>query len=374
MTVPVIVVGGGPAGSAAAAALAGAGRAVTVIERAPEASDKVCGDFLSAEAAEMLLAGGVDVGSLGPAAITRLRFINGRRAADTALPFTGFGLTRRALDEALLRHAAARGATVLRGHAVRALRRDGCALIAEAGALGELRSHAVVLASGKHDLRGLARAQKSSGGLIGFKSYFHLAPAQTEALRGYVEIILFDGGYAGLQLVEGGRANLCLLVSGPAFQRAGGTWEPFLARLCEQAPHLSARLDGAQATAARPVSIARIPYGFIHRAVPADPPGLFRIGDQACVIPSMTGDGVSIALHSGRAAARAVLGGQDAAGHHRSLARAVSGQIRLAMAAHTASTFADLQPWVVAACRAAPGLMRLIASRTRVRSPSLVAL
>ena len=36
-----------------------------------------------------------------------------------------------------------------------------------------------------------------------------------------IEVILFEGGYAGLQLVEGGVANFCLLVSSDRFAALG---------------------------------------------------------------------------------------------------------------------------------------------------------
>ena len=52
----------------------------------------------------------------------------------------------------------------------------------------------------------------------------------------------------------------------------------------------------------------------------AGPPGLFRIGDQAAVIPSFTGEGIALALHSGLAAAAAILAGEDAAAFQAALA------------------------------------------------------
>ncbi len=50
-----VVVGGGVAGGAAALELARGGRRVTLIERTPAPRHKVCGDFLSGEAATLLL-------------------------------------------------------------------------------------------------------------------------------------------------------------------------------------------------------------------------------------------------------------------------------------------------------------------------------
>ena len=48
-----VVIGGGPAGAAAAIHIARAGRAVTLIERNAGPTDKVCGDFLSADAIDL---------------------------------------------------------------------------------------------------------------------------------------------------------------------------------------------------------------------------------------------------------------------------------------------------------------------------------
>src|ERR1700722_2367237 len=101
---PPLIVGGGPAGCTAAHILARAGHRATLIERTTGPTDKVCGDFLSVEAIEALLACGIDLDELAPAPITSIRIIHGRRVAATRLPFAAYGLTRRVLDEALLRH------------------------------------------------------------------------------------------------------------------------------------------------------------------------------------------------------------------------------------------------------------------------------
>src|SRR3712207_8011643 len=50
-------------------------------------------------------------------------------------------------------------------------------------------------------------------------------------------------------------------------------------RSMAQSPHLARRLDGAEPLLDRPLAIARVPYGFRHRASPGET--LFRLGDQA---------------------------------------------------------------------------------------------
>ena len=151
-----LIVGGGPAGAAAAIAIARAGRDVTVIERNVGPTDKVCGDFLSTEAISAIGALGVKLPTV--ATITSLRLVHGTRSAATLLPFTAAGVTRRALDEALLQQAAASGATVLRGHTAQRVSQPNGLLLVDCGRLGQLSAGSVFLATGKHELRGAARA------------------------------------------------------------------------------------------------------------------------------------------------------------------------------------------------------------------------
>ena len=128
-----VIIGGGPAGATAAILLARAGRAVTLIERNASPTDKVCGDFLSAEAIEAIAALGVDIAALAPSQITNVRLVHGQRTATARLPFLALGLTRRALDEALLRQAELSGAMVLRGCPVRGINRNNGSLRLDCG-------------------------------------------------------------------------------------------------------------------------------------------------------------------------------------------------------------------------------------------------
>ena len=342
----VLIAGGGIAGAAAACLL---GPAATVFEREAGAHDKVCGEFVSWEAQDALARLGLDPASLGGAAIKAVRLVHGTSVATARLPATGLGLSRRALDEALLALAARRGARILRGHAVRRLTGDGL----EVDGIGHVQGR-VLLATGKHALRG-ARRPEPGEALIGLKTYYRLDREQDAALAGHVEVMLFAGGYAGLQHVECGRANLCLLIARRAFTEAGATWSGVLAHLHRHAPHLARRLHGATALLDRPVSIARIPYGFVH---PGGGPA--RLGDQMGVIPSFSGDGMAIALHTACAAAAQ----PEAARYHAAMRADLSGQIGRAMVLHR---MGRRHPAVLAAAaRAWPGALAWIARLTRV--------
>ena len=359
----VLVAGGGLAGAAAAVVLARAGRTVTLVERNAGPTDKICGEFLSAEAAGTLSALGMDVALLGGAAIKHVRLVRGAKVVTTALPFAGVGVSRRVLDEALLRHAADCGVEVRRGQTVRGVMPGDGDVTLEVEKGGTLRGGSLLLATGKHELRGWRREEGPGNGLVGFKMYFRLAPAAHAALAGHVELVMFRDGYAGLQLVEGERANLCLLVNKTRLAACGG-WDGLLAWLCETSPHLAARLADAAQLLPAPLSIARVPYGFVHRA--AGPANVYRLGDQAGVIQSFTGDGMAIALHSATLAAGAVLRGDSAAAYHLRLARDVTGQIRRAGALYRIANTPAVQPALLGLARLWPAGLALAARLTRV--------
>jgi flavin-dependent dehydrogenase len=362
---PPLIIGGGPAGAAAAAVIAGAGREIRLIERSSGPTDKVCGDFLSIGALTLLEALEIDPLALGGASISTLRLVYRRLVAETRLPFRAVGLTRRALDEALLQTAAARGAELLRGKAVQRLEPTAGGFTAQTTTLGPLPSASVFLATGKHDLRGLPRPHDADEP-VGLKMYYELMPDQRAELEECIELVLFPGGYAGLQLVEHGRAVLCLMLSARRFRSAGASWDSLLVSFAGCAPHLVARLRGATPALDRPLAIAAIPYGYRHRTPPAAPPNLFRLGDQACVIPSLAGDGVAIALASGTLAARTWLRREGAPVYDRLLQHCINRQLRLASLVHRGCTAPPLQPLVAALARARPGIMRLVAGATRI--------
>ena len=357
----IVIVGGGLAGAAAAARLAQGGARPLLLERTSRPHDKICGEFLSTEAQAHLRAIGFDLARLGGAPIERLRLIAGTRRIETRLPFKGVGVTRRVLDEALLDYAATAGATVERDVTVRRI--DGTSLDTSGGTM---TPRSLLLATGKHDVRGAKRDTAGTiDDLIGFKQYFRVSPAIRANLSGQIEVVLFDGGYAGLQLVEGGVANLCLLVSRERYA-AAGDWPALFADLLRE-PHLRARLGDAQALLDRPLTISGVPYGFVHRGDDA----AYRLGDQAGVIPSFSGDGMSIALHSAAVAARAVLGGADAAAYHRALRTDIAAQIARATWLQRLGWSRAGRAVLLAGLSLVPGAMARAAAWTRVSAPAL---
>jgi menaquinone-9 beta-reductase len=354
-----LIVGGGLAGGAAALALAQDGQRVTLLEREAGAHDKICGEFLSAEAQADLARLGIHCGGLGAVAVDTVRVARGNRAVEAKLPFAALGVTRRVLDAVLLDAAALAGARIERG--VRAASfADGTVRTSA----GDLRADRVLLATGKHDLRGAAPAgARASDAHVGFKLHWRV-PAASLASDA-IELVLFAGGYAGLQPVAPGVLNLCLVVRKAAFQAAGASWPGLLARLMEE-PHLARRLGDAEPLWPRPLTIAALPYGRLLGPDHNGPANLYRLGDQAAMTASLTGDGMALALRSGCIAARSAAASEPAQLYQARLKRAVGGQVRRAMALQRATE----RPWLVGPALAvmarAPRLLAAMAGATRL--------
>ena len=408
-----IILGGGPAGSAAAIELARAHRRVAIIERSLAAHDKVCGDFLSTEALSSLKSLGLNLSALpsGVRAVPvhRVRLIGSLGISSAELPFAAQSLSRRALDEALLQRAAATGALVLRGHMAESLHRANnlwrVSITGPSHAYTITAPH-ILLATGKHDLRGLPRPLYGThADLVGLKMYLRLAPSQLAALRDTIELFLIPGGYGGLSLVEKfsdpqndvistdesqlssraerdsaqsrdpcisdsqlaqtNPANLCFVIQRKLLRDAGHGWDA-LAALLNQTPHLRTRLAGAEPLLPRPLAVSPIPYGLLRRRAIAE--NLWAIGDQAAVIPSFTGDGIALALHSGRFAAQTILARQSAHQFHAELHKQLRHQLSIATVLSRGLVSQPQRTLFELTARLFPSTLRAVASHTRLPS------
>ena len=362
MSANAVIVGGGLAGSAAAIELARAGREVVLLEREAQPQHKVCGEFLSQEALAYLRALGVDPAELGAETLHSVRLAGAQHVSCALLPFAAMSMTRKRLDEALLQRAVEAGVRVMRGAAVRSLERNGSLWRAKTDDIA-VAAPTAFLASGKHDLPGHPRPAGAQLGLVGFKMYFRLAPQQAAKLQGHIELMLFRGGYGGLSLVEGGDANLCWLVEARELKQQGGRYENLLAAMQRDCLHLAERLEGAEPLLARPLAIASIPYGYVRKDAEE---GLWALGDQATVIPSFTGDGMSIALHSGLLAARIYLAGEAAASYQQRLHGELEKHVSLATLISRGLLSRPSRAMLASAVRAWPQLLRVVAQHTRI--------
>jgi geranylgeranyl reductase family protein len=305
----VVVVGSGPAGSAAAIELRRAGRTVVAIDKAVFPRDKCCGDGLTTLALRELEHLGLDPGAVtdwfevGGASI---RSPSGRQV-EVPLPSTGTYAAvapRLQLDDALVRLARKEGADVRDGHAfVGAAEHDDRIVVTAGGLVIDARY--VVAADGMW-----SPVRKSMGlnrpGYLGewhgFRQYGRhvTGPAGRELFVWFEPDLL--PGYAWSFPLPDGRVNIGFGVLRDGVRRVQdmkSLWIDLLHR-----PHivdaLGADFELEDRHTAWPIP-ARI-----DEAVLASGRVLFT-GDAAMATDVMTGEGIGQALLTGRLAAEAIV-------------------------------------------------------------------
>ena len=116
---------------------------------------------------------------------------------------------------------------------------------------------------------------------------------------------------------------------------------------------------------ARIETIGAVPYGWIARDTSS---GLFRLGDQAAVIPSLAGEGMSIAIASGTMAAQHWLAGgaASAPSFQRAFAARAYPPVQLAKAARFMAETRFGAAAALALAKLAPALVIDLAERCRI--------
>jgi flavin-dependent dehydrogenase len=307
-SVDLAIVGGGPAGTAAALEARRHGMRVAVWERDSFPRDKVCGEFLSAEALP-LLTEEIPAVLTCASTIRRSEFIApSGQVYSFDLPNPGRGLSRRLMDEALWQAVNKAGALTHEGEVVKRLhkfqpsRNHGEGWEIESSSGTTTRTNAMLVACGRwwmiEGLPSPARQRNngSAGHWMGAKAHF-----QDVAYSDAVEMYFFPGGYCGLAPIENGMYNVCCLVHRDLAREgtAGGLGNFFLwLRNVAHHPALEARLRGtiqvSETVSTAPLRPARLR---------GECEGTLLAGDAAGFLDPFTGDGISMALHSGRLAA-----------------------------------------------------------------------
>lgn len=300
----VIVVGGGPAGSATAARLAARGHRTILLDRDEFPRRKPCGDCVSPaalrEITELGAAGRVLREPHSPLAGWRIRApggdgFEGRFPSDSR----GLGIAREKLDLALLEHAEGIGAVVRTGVKVTDLLRERGAVCGVRGVAGgkdwEMRARLVVGADGLrsvvlrrlHLLRRPPRLWKI---------------ALTARLRGVAdlsragELHVRSWGCIGIAPIGPGEANVTVVVNGRGAPRVSAGREQYFDSAVAE---LSTIRSGSRVGEV----LATGPFDWAVGAAVSD--GALLVGDSAGYYDPFTGQGIYRALRGAALAAGA---------------------------------------------------------------------
>lgn len=311
----VIIAGGGPAGASAAIHLAANKFRVLVVEQKRFPRAKLCGEFISPECLLHFDKLGVrnEMLATKPSQINKTVFYS-RYGSKIEVPSGWFGgamalgLSRSAMDDALLKRAKSLGVDVLEQATVSNLLREGktvCGVRVKRNVdEQDLFAPIVVDATGRAGVL-VRKAEPGSSQrhkkhkLVAFKAHLTGARGDPEAC----EIYSYPGGYGGLSAVEKGFSNLCFIIEARHVIDAHS--DP--GKVIEQ--HVMSNLRAAhtlkEATIASEwLSVSLESFG---RRKPGAAPGLLAIGDSAAFIDPFTGSGMLMALESGQLVAEIIV-------------------------------------------------------------------
>ena len=307
MEADVVVVGGGPAGSATAALLARAGHDVLLLDRARFPRDKACAEYLSPGVEHVLARlGALDrVLALQPERPLGMTLIHHAGAAarlsypDRAVSHRALCLPRRDLDAALLEHAHAAGARVQEETTVTHVSAGHTSVTVTLRGAPPVRARLVVGADGARSV--VARALGVQRRVlwprrVGLIAHVRRTPA-LESLGEWGEMHVGRGAYCGLAPLPDGRVNVGLVMPLAESRRAGGL-EAALEVGLSRVPAARARLAGAgrigRVRGAAPIA---------SRAARAYGDRFLLVGDAAGFLDPFTGEGVYRALRGAELAA-----------------------------------------------------------------------
>lgn len=339
----VIVIGGGPGGSACAAICADAGLRTLLLERSKFPREKVCGDCVNPSCWPLFERLGVsqEVKALVQAQLETVEFIPlDGSSVHIPIPASGeFAVKRSLLDEVLLERAAQLGAEVRTETVVTEIT-EGWKVTTDGGMH---QGKYLVGADGRNSM--VARA----AGLLPRRTGTDRVALQTHlplpgCFRNRVVLRIFPEGYAGYSDIGQDQMNLCL-VAPPArlesLKRAAHSLFSFPATTSWRSVTPISRGSG-------PVTAER----------------LFLVGDAARVVEPFTGEGIYYALRSGVLAAESIIrAGEPEKSYARAHRKLYGARYWINQLTRMAVVYPRTGDQLLRAGRKYPGLLRYLTSK-----------
>ena len=322
----VVVVGAGPAGSAAAYHLARTGLDVAMLEKTTFPREKVCGDGLTPRAVKALVAMGVDTSEqAGWLHNKGLRIIGGGMRLEIPWPdlasFPSYGLVRPRsdFDDLLARQAVKAGAVLHEATTVtgpvldeRTGRITGVTTKGEAGEV-TYRAPLVVAADGNSSRLSLAmgvhkRDDRPMG--VAVRTYYQSPRHDDDWLESWLELWDRDEqtgrerllpGYGWIFGVGDGTSNVGLGILNTSTAWGQVDYKDLLKRWLDQTPEEWGFRDENRT---QPVRGAALPMGFNRQ--PHYTRGMLLVGDSGGMVNPFNGEGIAYAMESGEIAAQTI--------------------------------------------------------------------
>ena len=296
----VVIIGAGPAGSAAAFALASRGWDVILIEQHRFPRDKVCGECLSTLGLRTLSELGLldRVRALNPVNLTHtaLHAPSGA-SADFALPQPMWGLSRMALDSALLAASCDAGARILQPARCECINGTMAVRDLSDNTIHDLNPEWTLLADGKS---ALMPTRPPTTADLGVKAHF----TNVDSPRDTIDLFGVRGHYIGVAPVECDRWNVAFSIPIAKLRRLGLSASDFnfddlWSHLLTENRALAARFKHASRGSnwlTSPLPRFGVRTTWPDRVIP--------LGNAAAALEPIGGEGMGLALRSAQLAVR----------------------------------------------------------------------
>ncbi|MDD5448787.1 MAG: geranylgeranyl reductase family protein [Actinomycetota bacterium] len=324
----VIVVGGGPAGSATAYYLACHGIHVVVMERRAFPRDKVCGDGVAPRAVRDLYQMGLREKIEGNFnKFTGFRFAGaGKRVLESQIPPTpgypnhGYIIKRRELDTILLEHAREAGAEIWEECLAESPLIENGEVVGVEAKRGnekiEVTSNMVVGADGAHSAMGRATGLLINNDehiAVAMRQYFEGVEGIGDLLEIYPEKITSPvSGW--IFPVSKTVANVGVWAMRYHLKKYKINLRKSFKMFTEDSTYASVKLKNAHPVSQLEGEILRTGLG----GSKIECPGMILVGDAASMVNPVNGEGITYALESGKMAAEHIIGSMKMGGkiHH----------------------------------------------------------
>lgn len=275
------------------------GYSITLIEKKAYPFHRVCGEYISNEVLPYFEREGL-MPAVNISKINRFEFssINGT-TLELPLDLGGFGISRYQLDYHLAQKAKSVGVHILEKVKVVSCEFQDEQFTIETSNGQTFHSKIVIGAYGKKSVldnqlqRGFT---KKKSPYIGVK--YHI---KTDYPKDLVSLHNFQGGYCGISAIEDDRYNLCYLGSRKQLKKYGSIQAMEEEVLCRN-PHLKQLFQNSEFLFDQPEVINE--FSFASKKLIEN--HILMAGDSAGLITPLCGNGMAMAIHSGKILAETI--------------------------------------------------------------------
>lgn len=296
----VLIVGGGLAGLTSAILLQKNGYQVRLIEKKNYPFHRVCGEYISNEVLPFLESLDIGISGLGTSRINRLAVTSvSGKMLQADLDLGGFGISRFKLDHLLYQHAESLGVEFIFEKVIDLVFTEEKFRVSTSGNK-VFESGIAIAAYGKRSNldQKLTRSffyKRSS--YLGVK--YHI---KTDLPGNLIRLDNFQGGYCGVSKIEDDKYCLCYLSETANLKKYSGIPE-MEEQVLFRNPHLRNLFKNSEFLFEKPEVINEI--SFEQKTLTEN--HLLFCGDSAGMITPLCGNGMAIAIHSGKILAESIM-------------------------------------------------------------------